>query len=78
MDMAQALDHFDAFCAWKDTPNIRYNEYCQACLAVLPGSRAAKIDSKLHLNADSELYLRSNGLLKAIRVRSGLRVVRRG
>ena len=46
VETEQAADHFDAFCAWKDTPTIRYHEYCHACLAVLPGDRAAKVDSK--------------------------------
>ena len=47
VDMETASDHFDAFCAWKDMPSVRYHEYCHAYLAVLPGDRAAKVDSKL-------------------------------
>ena len=46
VDAATASNHFDAFCAFKDSPEVKYQEYCQACLAVLPGDRAAKIDSK--------------------------------
>ena len=44
VDAATASNHFDAFCAWKDSPTIRFHEYCHACLAVLPGERDAKID----------------------------------
>ena len=44
VDAATASNHFDAFCAWKDSPTIRFHEYCHACLAVLPGDSAAKID----------------------------------
>ena len=46
VDAATASNHFDAFCAFKDSPEVKYQEYCHACLAVLPGDRAAKIDSK--------------------------------
>ena len=55
VETEKAADHFDAFCAWKDTPTVRYHEYCHACLAVLPGDRAAKVDSKF-MQVETEFY----------------------
>jgi Ca2+-binding EF-hand superfamily protein len=54
----EATRHFDAFCAYKNSPTITYPEYCQACVAVTSASSADKIDLAF------ELYARLHSTLR--------------